>query len=169
MGVLLMKNTFSIVVMSVFVITAAGCASNKQPGELSNREIRGICHRITDHGADLDRVDKQIKSAEINLARIRANVLRGEKRSPLAKAMAAHGLQNNQLSATGWAEGMLGNEDIEENAKNEVWFVEVRHAKAKHEELEARVAYLESQVRREERRLRESNFSYQQCQDRGWY
>lgn len=164
-----MKNILWISAAMASTIIVTGCAPISTSGELSNTEIRGICYRMADAVRSQNRMKKQLNSAELYLARIRADVLRGEKRSPLAKAMAAHGLQNNQLSAAGWAEGMLGNEDIEETAKNEVWFVEVRQAKEKYEELEARLAASESKWTRGQRRLRENDFNYDKCLGRGWY
>ena len=169
MGVRLMKPIAWISAAIISTVIAAGCAPAKAPGELSNSQIRGICYRMADTVRMQNRVKKQLDSAELHLARIRADVTRGEKRSPLAKAMAAHGLQNNQLSATGWAEGMLSNEDIEEAAKNEVWFVQVRQAKEKYEELEAHLADLETKWMRGERQLRQNNFNYDGCLDSGWY
>jgi len=73
----------------------------------------------------------------LEIGAIRRDIARGKKRSPsTAKMMAASesiGNVGNHL----WAVQMLGNEDIEEEAKNEVWGVELKHAKETYENLQA--------------------------------
>lgn len=162
-----MKNSKFISGIITAIIMLSGCGGTGNI--LDNVKVRDICYSTADIVRSQNRTTKQLDSAELHLAIIRGDVLRGEKRSPLAKSMATHGLQNNELSAVAWAEGALGNEGIEEMADTQVWFVEVRHAKRKYEELEYRIDSLETKFVHKERQLRALDFSYNQCLDNSWY
>lgn len=169
-----MKNTQSIgMVVAVLIITSVvGCAGNARlvSGEkIDSYELLYHCDAVGDASIDYDRAKKQVDNAELHLANIRATVMRGEKRSPLAKMMAAHGLQNDQLGAVAWAEGMLGNEDIEEQARSQVWLVELRQAKEAHESLQDRAEDLDDLWDETSRAMRAAGISESDCRNAGYW
>lgn len=169
-----MKNTPTIsVVIAVLIITSiAGCGGNARlvSGEkIDSYELLYHCDAVGDASIDYDRAKKQVNNAELHLANIRATVMRGEKRSPLAKMMAAHGLQNDQLGAVAWAESMLGNEDIEEQARSQVWLVELRQAKAAHESLKDRAEDLDDLWSKTSRAMKAAGISKSDCRNAGYW
>ena len=130
------KPTIGVVIAMLVLIS--GCAqtlTTKSGNEIDPYVLREHCYAMADASRNYERAKRQVANAELFLANIRATVVRGEKRSPLAKMMAAHGLQNDQLGPVAWAEGMLENEDIEEESRSKVWQVELRQAKDAYETL----------------------------------
>jgi len=169
-----MKNTQTIsVVIAAFIITSvAGCIGKARlvSGEkIDPYELRHHCDAVGDASIDYDRAKKQVNNAELHLANIRATVMRGEKRSPLAKMMAAHGLQNDRLGAVAWADGMLGNEDIEEQARSQVWLVELRQAKEAHESLKKRAEDLDDLWDKASRAMEAAGISEFDCRNAGYW
>jgi len=163
-----MKTRLLIVAVA---LTLVGCSKHELvSGEkVSPKLLNEHCYAVDDSKHDYERLKRQLDRAELTLAQMRATIMRGEKRSPMAVMLAGHGLQNDQLGAVGWAAGILNNEDIEEQARNQVWLVELRHAKEKYDEIA--VLFDESDDIRTEasRKLRQAGITHADCRDAGYW
>jgi len=160
--------------LALIIATAVllvGCSKQELvSGEkVSRKLLNEHCYAVDDSKHDYERLKRQLDRAELTLAQMRATIMRGEKRSPMAVMLAGYGLQNDQLGAVGWAAGILNNEDIEEQARSQVWLVELRHAKEKYDEIA--VLFDESDEIRTEssRKLRQAGITHADCRDAGYW
>jgi len=147
------SNTSLVVaVAALFTLFVGGCKSDLQSGsEIGVRGLSKLCLGVVDAQADSKRAKRKLKNAEIELAGIRAQILRTEKRNAVIQAALAQGVQGgggrystgegdyyssyggDGIRLLAWADTLLSNESIEAQAQNYTWFVELRHAKDEYE------------------------------------
>ena len=153
-------------------LTLVGCSSKQElvSGEkVGYKLLKEHCYAVDDSKHDYDRLKRQLDRAELTLAQMRATIMRGEKRSPMAVMLAGYGLQNDQLGAVGWAAGILNNEDIEEQARNQVWLVELRHAKEKYDEIAVLFDEADEIKIQASQKLRQAGITHADCHDAGYW
>ena len=164
-----MKSTF-LLIAAAMLLTA--CA-NQQPlvrgGKIDRELLDEHCYAADDAKHNHIRYKRKLDQAELELARMQAKILRGDKRSALAKAMAAHGLQSDKLGALGWAEGMLGNQDIEQQASNEVWLVELRQAKERYDAINEFYEEADELQTRALNQMRAAGILHADCRKAGYW
>jgi len=161
----------SILLIIAVALTLVGCIKHELvTGEkVSHKLLNEHCYAVDDSKHDYERLKRQLDRAELTLAQMRATIMRGEKRSPMAVMLAGYGLQNDQLGAVGWAAGILNNEDIEEQARSQVWLVELRHAKEKYDEIAVLFDEADEIKIQASQKLRQAGITHADCHDAGYW